>query len=219
MLALKPNIAFYEQYGFEGLRALKTIIDYARQQKIPIILDAKRGDIGATSKAYAKAAFEDLKADAITLAPYMGTDSVSPFFEYKNKGFFILARTSNPGSSDFQMLKVDNQYLYEKVIKKIVSWSKDFNVYAGAVAGATHMDELATIAHYFKEHDCPPILIPGVGKQGGALKDVIATLREVNYDLSSIFINSSSKILYAYKEHRELSYLEASEVEIKKMLL
>ncbi|HBD94784.1 MAG: orotidine 5'-phosphate decarboxylase [Spirochaetes bacterium GWF1_31_7] len=218
-LAVKPNIAFFEQYGIEGLIALKSVIKRAKEQKIPVILDAKRGDIGNTSKAYAKSAFDVFDADSITLAPYMGTDSLSPFFEYKDKGFFILARTSNPGSKDFQLLKTENgEYLYQSVIKKIVQWNNEFKVSVGAVAGATQLNELEMISKYFSENNCPPLLIPGVGKQGGNFEEVIKTLRSVDYDLSRVFINSSSKILYAYKES-ELDYLDASKQEIYKMLL
>lgn len=219
-LAVKPNVAFFEQYGMEGIIALKKTITRAKEQKIPVILDAKRGDIGNTSQAYAKSAFEEFEADAITLAPYMGNDSVSPFFKYTDKGFFILARTSNPGSKDFQMLKLENgKYLYEMVIEKIVEWGKTFSVSAGAVAGATHIEELSNIAKYFKDNQCPPLLIPGVGKQGGSFEEVTNTLRSIKYDLSRVFINSSSKILYAYKDHPDKNMLEASELEVKKMML
>lgn len=219
-IAVKPNAAFFEQYGLEGFNALKKVIERAKQQKIPVIFDAKRADIGNTSKAYAKYAFEVLNADSITLAPYMGSDSLNPFFEYKDKGFFILARTSNPGSKDFQLLKTENgSYFYEEVIKKIVSWGEEYCTSVGAVAGATHLEELKNIASYFKNNSCPPLLIPGVGKQGGSFTDVIGCLKEINYDLSRVFINSSSKILYAYKEHEGIDYLEASLIEVNKMLL
>lgn len=218
--ALKPNIAFFEQYGNEGLTALKKIIRKGKENRIPVILDAKRGDIGNTSRAYAKAAFEELEADAITLAPYMGTDSLSPFFQWKEKGFFILARTSNPGSCDFQMMKLENgKLLYEAVMEKIVQWNQEFQTAVGAVAGATQIKELEQIADHFVKNNCPPLLIPGVGKQGGSFEEVLQILRKCHYDLSRVFINSSSKILYAYQDHPDLHYLEASELEIRKMLL
>ncbi|MBQ1998747.1 MAG: orotidine-5'-phosphate decarboxylase [Spirochaetales bacterium] len=220
VLVVKPNIAFFEPFGIAGHTALKNIISYAQKKEIPVILDAKRADIGNTSKAYAKAVFEELNADAVTLAPYMGTDSLSPFFQYKDKGFFVLARTSNPGSSDFQMLKLENgQYLYEAVINKLIDWSKDFETPIGAVAGATHLEELDRIIAMFKNAGNLPLLIPGVGKQGGNLDEVLATLKKHDFDLSRVFINSSSKILYAHKEHGGLSYLEASEIEVNKMML
>lgn len=220
VLVVKPNIAFFEPFGVAGHTALKKIISHAQEKGIPVILDAKRADIGNTSKAYAKAAFEELNADAVTLAPYMGTDSLSPFFQYKDKSFFVLARTSNPGSCDFQMLKLENgQYLYEAVINKLIDWSKEFDTPIGAVAGATHLEELDRIVSMFKNAGNLPLLIPGVGKQGGNLDDVLTVLNKHEFDLSRVFINSSSKILYAHKEHSGLSYLEASEIEINKMML
>ena len=126
-IAVKPNIAFYEQYGIEGYKALKNIIKRAKKYNIPVILDAKRGDIGNTSKAYAKAVFYELKVDAVTLSPYLGEDSLIPFFEYKDKGFFILTRTSNIGSSDFQLLGLkNNKILYQEVADKIINWNKKY---------------------------------------------------------------------------------------------
>lgn len=218
-LAIKPNIAFYEQYGIDGLLALKEVIKRAKELEVPVILDAKRGDIGNTSLAYAKSIFEEFGADAVTLAPYMGTDSLSPFFSYSDKGFFILARTSNPGSKDFQLLKLDDgNTLYEAVTDRIIRWNKEFSTGIGAVAGATHSEELDRIVKKFKENFAPPLLIPGVGKQGGSFSEVTEILKKHSYPLGRVFINSSSKILYAYNYHNT-SWLEASEIEIKKMLL
>jgi orotidine-5'-phosphate decarboxylase len=218
IFAVKPNMAFYEQYGIEGYIGLKKIINEAKKIKIPVILDAKRGDIGNTSAAYAKAAFNELEADAITLSPYLGEDSLSPFFEYKDRGFFILDRTSNKGSSDIQLLKLENgEYLYTEVSKKIAEWNKKYCEGIGAVAGATHPDELKKIASYFCDNNCPPLLIPGVGVQGGDLQTVIKILTGMNYPLHKIFVNSSSKIIFAHNEHKELNYLDAIEIEIKKM--
>lgn len=218
-LAVKPNIAFYEQYGIEGLIALKKIIKKAQALELPVILDAKRGDIGNTSLAYAKATFEDLGADAVTLAPYMGEDSLSPFFTYKDKGFFILARTSNPGSKDFQLLNVGEQSLYQVVSAKIAEWKTKYAEGIGAVAGATHKEELSEIAAFFASNNYPPLLIPGVGKQGGSFSDVVSILKKSNYPLERVFINSSSGILYAHQEHKDVNWLTACEVEIKKLLL
>lgn len=218
-LAVKPNIAFYEQYGIEGLRALETVIKKAKEYDLPVILDAKRGDIGNTSLAYAKALFDQFSADAITLAPYMGEDSVSPFFQYKEKGFFILARTSNPGSRDFQLLEVDGTPLYQLVTGKIAEWNKKYGCAIGAVAGATHLEEMDNIVAYFSQQGTPPLLIPGVGKQGGSFSDVIKTLEKYEYPKHKVFINSSSKILYAYQDHPDISYLEASKIEVEKMKL
>jgi orotidine-5'-phosphate decarboxylase len=217
-LAVKPNAAFYEQYGIDGVKALKKIIVKAKKLGLPVILDAKRGDIGETSKAYAKACFDELEADAVTLSPYLGEDSLSPFFEYKDKGFFILARTSNRGSSDFQLLKLhDERSLYEAVVDKISLWNKIYSSGIGAVLGATHIEELKNAAKIFSENNCPPLLIPGVGKQGGSLKEVIGVLKELSYPLSRVFINSSTKINYAYLDHPGKDYLEAAAIEVENM--
>lgn len=220
VLTIKPNIAFYEQYGFDGLRALKNIIKKAKSLNVPVILDAKRGDIGDTAKAYAKALFDEMDADAVTLSPYLGEDSLSPFFEYSDKGFFILDRTSNKGSSDFQSLKIDKrEELFVEVANKIAWWNRKYSGNIGAVAGATNLDELEKIASIFAKNDYLPLLIPGVGKQGGSLRDVLKILKELNYPLFKVFVNSSSKINYAYLDHPGVDYLEASEIEIKKMMI
>lgn len=219
ILAVKPNIAFYEQYGIDGYTALKKIIDRAKSYNIPVILDAKRSDIGNTARAYAKAAFEELQADAITLSPYLGEDSLLPFFEYKEKGFFILARTSNKGSSDFQLQKIADKYLYQIVANKILEWNTKYSINIGAVAGATHLDELENIIISYKSINGAPLLIPGVGKQGGDYNAIIGLLKSNNYPLYMAIINSSSKINYAYKYHPNMSYLDASKIEIDKFKL
>lgn len=220
IFVIKPNIAFYEQYGISGLIALSKVIDLAKSLKIPVILDAKRGDIGNTASAYAKASFNELKADAVTLSPYLGEDSLTPFFEYKEKGFFVLARTSNKGSSDFQLLKVDNgDFLYTTVAKKIAYWNKKYTSGIGAVAGATHIEEFRAIAKIFSDNEYLPLLIPGVGTQGGDLGSILNTLKDLNYPLHKVFINSSSKITYGYLDNKETGYLDAIEKEIKKMMV
>ncbi len=220
MLAVKPNIAFYEQYGIDGYNALKKIINHAKKLQIPVILDAKRGDIGNTSIAYAKAAFKELNADALTLSPYLGEDSLAPFFDYKDKGFFILNRTSNTGSSDIQLLKLENNgFVYEEIARKIILWNSKYNNNIGGVIGATHTDELKNLIRMYSEKNYPPILIPGVGKQGGNFNNVIEILKLNNYPLHKIFINSSSKINYAYLDYPGMDYLDASLIEIKKMMI
>lgn len=220
VLAYKPNIAFYEQYGIDGYKALKDIIERAQKYDVPVILDAKRGDIGNTSLAYAKAAFDELGADALTLSPYLGEDSLAPFFKYKDKGFFILNRTSNKGGKDFQLLELKNdEYLYIEVSRKIINWNKRYSENIGAVAGATHIEELQYIASLFSDNNFLPVLIPGVGRQGGDFDTVISVLKDLNYPLHKVFINSSSKINYAYLEHPDDTYLEASYKEIQKMML
>ncbi|HOJ64765.1 MAG TPA: orotidine-5'-phosphate decarboxylase [Spirochaetota bacterium] len=219
---IKPNIAFYEQYGLSGYKALKKIISYAKEKDIPIILDAKRGDIGATANCYAKACFEELNADAITLSPYLGTDSLEPFFKYKEKGFFILTRTSNKGGADFQLIKTeDNDFIYLKVAKKIIEWNKNYTNGIGAVIGATYLSELEETIKIFITHneDKIPILLPGVGTQGADFLEVLNIFKKYNYPFYSIFINSSSKISYAHLEHKDKDYLSAIEEEINKVLL
>jgi len=217
VLVVKPNVAFYEQYGIDGYRALKKIIGKASKLQIPTILDAKRGDIGDTAKAYARACFDELNADAITLSPYLGEDSLAPFFGYSDKGFFILVRTSNKGSADLQLLKIEkNCFIYEEVAKKVCQWNRNYTNGIGAILGATHLEELKNIAGLFSKNNFPPLLIPGVGKQGGDLNEVIGALMQVEYPLHRVFINSSSKINYAYLDHPGKDYLEAAMIEIEK---
>ena len=181
----KPNMAFYEMYGIPGLQSLYKTIAYIPKD-IPIILDAKRGDIGNTSKAYAKAAFEDFKADAITLSPYMGVDSVSPFLEYADKFAYILCLTSNKGSADLQ--KPD---LYKKVAQKIVDWNTQYKN-CGAVVGATNDQEISELRSIMQTEE---FLIPGVGAQGG---DLHKTVRSAQTAAKRGFmINSSRGIIYA----------------------
>ena len=215
---VKPNIAFYEQYGFEGLRALKKIITAYQKQDIPVLLDAKRADIGKTSAAYAKNLFDFWGADAITVAPYMGTDSVSPFIEYckKDKGVYILARTSNKGAVDLQNLMVDKTPLYMKTAQKITEWSKDSGV--GAVVGATYPKELEAISKLFvQSRKQIPLLIPGVGAQGGSAKEVVQALKNTKNNLSIHRINSSSAILYAYQKQDTDDYAGAAVKAIKQL--
>ncbi|MDH4222248.1 MAG: orotidine-5'-phosphate decarboxylase, partial [candidate division Zixibacteria bacterium] len=159
--AYKPNLAFYEVYGIKGLEALKKTCEYVPED-IPIILDAKRGDIGNTSKMYAKAIFEEFKADGVTLNPYLGEDSLSPFLEYEDKGCFILCLTSNAGAKDFQLLNFEGKPLYKIVAEKILNWNKKGN--CGLVVGATYPEQLKEIREMAEEL---PILIPGVGAQKG----------------------------------------------------
>lgn len=215
---VKPNIAFYEQYGFEGLRALKKIITAYQKQDIPVLLDAKRADIGKTSAAYAKNLFDFWGADAITVAPYMGTDSVSPFIEYckKDKGVYILARTSNKGAVDIQNLMVNKTPIYMKTAEKITEWSKDSGV--GAVVGATYPKELEAISKLFvQSRKQIPLLIPGVGAQGGSAKEVVQALKNTKNNLSIHRINSSSAILYAYQKQDTDDYAGAAVKAIKQL--
>ena len=188
--AYKPNLAFYEALGIGGLEILQKTVEYIPDH-IPIIGDAKRGDIGNTAKAYAEALFVTFDFDAATVSPYLGFDSVEPFIEYKDKGVFILCRTSNPGAVDFQGL-VDSQGipLYETVARKAKGWNVHGNI--GLVVGATYIEELKTIRQL-----CPemPLLIPGIGAQGG---DLAATVKYgVDARGEKAIIAVSRQILYA----------------------
>lgn len=189
--AYKPQMAFFEAEGIAGLRALEATIR-AIPSNIPIILDAKRGDIGNTSAAYAKAAFEVWGADAITVSPYMGTDSVDPFTAYSDRGVFVLTRTSNPGGSDFEdKLLVDtNEPLYIEVTRRAIQWNSHGNV--GLVVGATTPDELTRVRDICGDM---PILIPGIGAQGGDLESSISN--GVDRHGRRAIINVARGVIYA----------------------
>jgi orotidine-5'-phosphate decarboxylase len=193
--AYKPNIAFYEAMGLEGLEALKSTRDYIPAD-IPVIIDAKRGDIGNTAKAYARSLFDNFNFDAMTASPYLGLDSLQPFIDYKDKGVFILCRTSNPGAADFQSLKVETdngvKMLFEVVAEKVNEWNKHGNL--GLVVGATYPQELKTIRERYPQM---PLLIPGVGTQGGELSETVRYGTDVKRERT--VINSSRQILYAGK--------------------
>ena len=207
---IKPNIAYFEQYGFDGLNALKTIISQYKSSGIPTLLDAKRGDIGKTSTAYAKSVFEFWLSDAVTIAPYMGSDSVEPFIEWcdQEKGVYILCRTSNKGAVDLQDLKVDGVPVYMKLAENIIRWHKPG---VGAVVGATYLDELEEISRFFVESKKEiPLLIPGVGSQGGSAGEVVEVLKKTNNDILIHRINSSSGINYAYIEKNTSDYATAA---------
>lgn len=203
--AYKPNSAFYEQFGYEGMKLLETIIRYIPAE-IPVILDAKRGDIGNTSGMYAKAAFELFGADAVTVNPYMGIDSVKPFTDYKDKAVFILCLTSNPSSGDFQKQKIENRgLLYELVAKAACRWNESGNI--GLVIGATRPEELSRIRQ-LAGNDVP-ILIPGIGAQGGSLEAAMKNGSNSSKQLA--IMNVSRSIIYASpeKDYAEQSRAEA----------
>jgi len=189
----KLNLAFYESMGEPGMKFLSTIV-----QTIPddilVILDGKRNDIGNTARHYAKALFEYYHADAVTLNPYLGSDSIIPFLQYKNTCSFILCRTSNQSAPEFQNLIADNKPLYEHVAQHIVSWNKKGT--CGAVVGATYPDELKKIRSILGESI--PILIPGIGAQGGDLKQAVTNGTNSNGEMA--LITSSRGIIYAGKE-------------------
>jgi orotidine-5'-phosphate decarboxylase len=214
---VKPNYAFFAQYGFDGLKALKEVIDLYKKKGLLVILDAKRGDIGKTSAAYAKECFDFWGADAVTVAPYMGSDSVGPFLEWcdKGKGVYVLDRTSNKGAVDFQNLEVGKTPLYMKTSEKIVEWHKPG---IGAVVGATYPAELEKISFFFVSSGKPvSLLIPGVGAQGGSATDVVNALKRTQNPLEIHRINSSAGILYAYEAHQTEDFAGAAVKEIKKL--
>lgn len=190
-VAYKPNVAFYESFGEKGWHTLTETVKYLRinYPDIFIIADAKRGDIGNTSKMYAKAFFENMDCDAVTVAPYMGEDSVSPFLLYQNKWVILLALTSNKGAEDFQYHNEDGVRLFEKVLSVSKKWgNKDNLMY---VVGATRAETLKDIRKIVPEHF---LLVPGIGAQGGSLKEV------AEYGLTDkcgLLVNSSRGIIFA----------------------
>lgn len=208
-VAYKPNTAFYESQGIKGIIALQKTIEYIRLRYPDqfIILDAKRGDIGNTSEMYAVSAFEDLKATAVTVAPYMGEDSVKPFLKYPKKWVILLALTSNKGSNDFQLTEdKDGERLFEKVLKKSQEWATDEQMMY--VVGATQGKMFADIRKYVPDHF---LLVPGVGAQGGSLGEV------VEYGMNSqcgLLVNSSRGIIYA---DNTINFAFAATSEAKKL--
>ena len=190
-VAYKPNTAFYEAHGLKGWEALKMTIDYLTSvhPEIYTIADAKRGDIGNTSKMYAKAFFEDLNFDAITVAPYMGKDSVEPFLSFDHKHTILLALTSNEGASDFQTKKIDQIEVYKNVLETSKTWTHSENLMY--VVGANKAEYLTEIRNIVPDSF---LLIPGVGAQGGNLEEVCKY--GLNKDVG-LLINSSRGIIYA----------------------
>jgi len=196
-VAYKPNIAFYESYGIDGWKALNKTINYLNTNypEIFTIADAKRGDIGNTSSMYAKAFFDTMNFDSITVAPYMGIDSVEPFLNYKDKHTILLALTSNKGAFDFQtkQIKETNKNLYEDVIKTSLTWSNSNQLMY--VIGATKASYLKDVRKLIPDSF---LLIPGVGAQGGDLNDVCKY--GMNSDVG-LLINSSRAIIYSSSNH------------------
>lgn len=193
-VAYKPNTAFYEAYGLKGWEALAKTIEYLndRYPEIFTIADAKRGDIGNTATRYAKAFFEALNFDSITVAPYMGRDSIEPFLAFENKHTILLALTSNPGAFDFQTQKIDATELYKKVLETSKAYKNSNNLMF--VVGATKASYLKEIRAIVPDHF---LLVPGVGAQGGKLDEVC---RFGLNDQVGLLINSSRGILYASRE-------------------
>jgi orotidine-5'-phosphate decarboxylase len=216
--AVKPNVAFYLQYGEEGLKALVRLVKRAGEIGLPVIVDAKLGDIGRTSKAYAKYVFEVLEGDAVTLNPYMGEDALEPFFSYKKKGFFVLVLTSNPGAGDVQLSSLaSGEKLYTHVIRLICAWNRTFRS-VGAVVGATKQ-EFARCVHQIGEEGVQvPLLIPGVGAQGASYKRTEKILKEHDYERGIVRINASSSISYAHERFPSTSPEEAARLACEEIM-
>jgi orotidine-5'-phosphate decarboxylase len=189
-VAYKPNIAFYESYGIKGWQALEKTIRYLNETTDCFtIADAKRGDIGNTSNMYAKAFFEWLNFDSVTVAPYMGEDSVTPFLQHKNKWVILLGLTSNAGSKDFQFLETGQGKLYETVITRAQQWASHEQLMF--VIGATHPEYIAAVRKLAPDNF---FLVPGVGAQGG---DMEAVCREGRNSQGGLLINSTRQVIYA----------------------
>ena len=208
--AYKPQWAFYEAEGIPGIEALQATIE-AVPDGVPVVLDAKRGDLGNTALAYAKAAFETWGADALTVNPYQGRDAVQPFLDYADRGVFVLARTSNPGSAEFQDLAVrgaeGERPLYEEVARGAAAWNDNGNV--GVVVGATAPDELARVRSIAGSM---PVLIPGIGAQGG---DLEASVRNgTDADGRRALIAASRSVIYASKGR---DFAEAARAEAERL--
>lgn len=209
-IAYKPNTAFYESNGVEGWKSLEKTINYIKDTypELFVIADAKRGDIGNTSKMYARTFFEHLRADALTIAPYMGEDSVTPFLGYANKWVILLALTSNKGSDDFQRIQdaSDNKPLFEKVMTTSQQWANDEQLMY--VVGATQGKAFSKIREIAPTHF---LLVPGVGAQGGSLQEV-CTYGMTNQ--CGLIINSSRGIIYA---DQTKNFAQASRESAKKL--
>jgi len=208
-IAFKPNLAFYESLGTKGWRSFEKTIDYLKNFNVFTIADAKRGDIGNTSKMYAKAFFEQLDFDAVTVAPYMGSDSVSPFLGYPGKWIILLALTSNKGAFDLQFheLKETPNRVFEEVLKISQEWGNVENMMY--VVGATQANMLTDIRRFIPDHF---LLVPGVGAQGGSLEEV------AQYGLNDqcgLIVNSSRGIIYASGEldFAEVAAQKAKEIQ------
>ena len=208
-VAYKPNLAFYECQGLKGWEALELTVKYIRENypDIFIIADAKRGDIGNTAKMYANTFFEHLGVDAVTVAPYMGEDSVTPFLEYEGKWTVLLALTSNKGSQDFQMIEDRNgKRVFERVIKRSSHWGNPVNLMY--VVGATQGHLLEDVRKVAPRNF---LLVPGVGAQGGSLEEVA---KYGMIDECGLLVNSSRGIIYASAEE---DFAEASAREAEKL--
>lgn len=233
--AVKPQIAMYEQFGIEGLKAYKKTVDYCKSKDLVVIGDIKRGDIGSTSAAYAvghlgkvqvgSKTYAGFDEDFATVNPYLGSDGVKPFIDVckqENKGLFILVKTSNPSSGEFQDQKIDGKPLYELVGEKVAQWGEEHMgengySYVGAVVGATYPEQGEILRKVMPKSF---ILVPGYGAQGGKGKDLVHFFNE---DGLGAIVNSSRGIIAAYKqeayaEFGELNYADASRKAVETMI-
>jgi orotidine-5'-phosphate decarboxylase len=217
VIAYKPNIAFYESEGIKGWEALDKTVKYIRKKSpdILIIADAKRGDIGNTSRMYAKTFFETYDFDAVTVVPYMGDDSVKPFFSFENKWTIILALTSNKGAEDFQYYydSFNHQYLFERVLNLSKEWGNTDNTMY--VVGATQAHKFVDIRKNIPDHF---LLVPGIGAQGGSLQEVAAFGMN---NRCGLIVNSSRNIIYAdnTKKFGKAARAAAKEIQEEMQLL
>jgi orotidine-5'-phosphate decarboxylase len=214
-VAYKPNIAFYECLGAKGWISLEKTVNYIKENypDVFLIADAKRGDIGNTSKMYASAFLENMPFDSITVAPYMGEDSVTPFLEYKNKWVILLALTSNKGAFDLQFFEQNNQRLFERVLEKSQDWGTKENMMY--VVGATKAEMLGDIRKIAPDHF---LLVPGVGAQGGSLQEV------AKYGMNNscgLLVNSSRGIIFADTSEKfaQVAKVKAEELQHEMELL
>ncbi len=216
--AVKPQIAFYEVYGSAGYAAYEETVKYAQEKGLYVVGDIKRGDIGSTCDAYAKAHFEQIPTDSVTVNAYLGEDGVKPFLKYtekSGKGMFILVKTSNPSSGQLQDRHIDSEPVYMQMAKLVNEWGKayvDASGYTpvGAVVGATYPEELEAIRKVIPN---AYFLIPGYGAQGGGGKDVVGGF---NADGLGALVNSSRGIIFAYQK-RGGNYMEAAAAAVHEM--
>lgn len=214
--AYKPQLAFYEALGIEGLEALQKTVGHIRRVAPDVIIvgDAKRGDIGSTATAYARAMFEFWDFDVVTIHPYLGGDSVAPFLEYEGRGALVVCRTSNPGARELQDLRLDmgsetlGMTVYERVADAVEEWNVPGTL--GLVVGATYPEEMTALR---RDHPSLPFLIPGVGRQGGDVHG--ATRAGANADGRGILVSSSRGVLYASSDPD--GYADAARNEVEKL--
>ena len=219
--AFKPNIGYFARLdrpmegNYDGSKALARVIKALPEGSV-FILDAKRGDIASSSLNYAHEAYECWGADCVTVSPYMGHDSINPFvINFPDKGIYILNRTSNPGGKDLQnKVMEDGRPLYMTVAETILSWNREYSQGIGAVVGATNLTEFRDISSLFAPHSIP-LLIPGVGSQGGSAEDVINIMNETGYNRALSRINSSSALTHPWAKKKEAAPADWKDVCIR----